>query len=170
MCHHTFSQNLPHRQQQTMGRENEQRGGRERKEEKWLMNRIKQILKEINSICVDWWNVKFFYPLPFPVFIRFRLSSQSCDVVAYSIFFHMSLLSSQHKWVNKWGAGQGINVIIVLSLDWDYIWKCMRLSVLLPFISVSISVSFAYLFCFVSLPSNVMNDEMFLWWCNLFLP
>lgn len=30
--------------------------------EKWLMNRIKQILKEINSICVcaNWWNVKFF--------------------------------------------------------------------------------------------------------------
>lgn len=34
--------------------------------EKWLMNRIKQILKEINSICENWWNVKFFPSLTLP--------------------------------------------------------------------------------------------------------
>lgn len=100
------------------------------------MNRIKQILEEINSICVNRWNVKFFARLAFPV----RLWYFAFAMVGH---MHVKLVT------NSYSCACESHFRLRL-----YVWKFMRLSKRVA------SYLFILHICFV-FHSRL---EMWLWW------
>lgn len=100
------------------------------------MNRIKQILEEINSICVNRWNVKFFARLAFPVRLRY---------FAFAMVGHMHVKLVTNSYSCACESHFGLRF---------YVWKFMRLSKRVA------SYLFILHICFV-LHSRL---EMWLWW------
>lgn len=103
--------------------------------EKWLMNR-----KEINSICVNWWNVKFFSPTCVSR-IRF-ISSERAVALMHCLF-----LCHCRNGILPHEAQFGLRL-------------CMEM--------YAVKRAVVYLFCFARRRA-VMNDERFLWWYIIFV-